>query len=61
MTKRILGLRLDQLQALWLALGLICAFSFGVVGISTVWTSVVVEAGYASVADDGRLEWRVCK
>jgi len=54
-------MRKDQLQVVWLVLGLVIAFSAGVVGISSVWTSVVVESGYAEVAHDGRLEWKVCK
>ncbi|MCP4377692.1 MAG: hypothetical protein GY794_16140 [bacterium] len=54
-------MRKDQLQVLWLALGLVIAFSAGVVGISAVWSSVVVESGYAQVRADGTLEWKVCK
>lgn len=61
MNNRIFGMRKDQLRALWLALGLVIAFSAGVVTVSSAWTSVVVESGYAEVAHDGRLEWKICK
>lgn len=50
----------EQLKVVWLALGLICSFSLGVVMMSELWADVVVESGYAERVD-GRLEWRTCK
>lgn len=50
----------DRLKVAWLALGLICSFSLGVVMMSELWADVVVESGYAERVD-GSLEWRTCK
>jgi hypothetical protein len=55
------GIRKDQLQALWLVIGLVLSFSTGVIMMSELWAGVVVESGYAERLSGGRLEWKTCK